>query len=241
MTGEQAESKQTYKAEVQLIEGGARKVLTCSAIEEQLIFEGDIVIVPNANLEFYGVTITGTRFRWTDGVVVYDISDQLANPDRVRNAMKHWEDHTVIKFRKRTTERDYVIFRPGRGCSSSVGKQGGVQFVTLANECSTGNTIHEIGHTVGLWHEQSREDRDQMIEIHWENISPLAKHNFDQRITDGDDRGDYDFGSIMHYPPNAFSLDGTRTISSKVPGVQFGQRDGLSAGDIAAVAAMYAK
>ena len=63
------------------------------------------------------------------------------------------------------------------------------------------------------------------------------EHNFNQHITDGDDVGAYDFGSIMHYPRNAFSVNGTDTITPLAalpPGVVIGQRTGLSAGDIAA-------
>ena len=58
---------------------------------------------------------------------------------------------------------------------------------------------------------------------------------FNQHITDGDDLGAYDYGSIMHYPRNAFSANGQDTITPADPNAQIGQRTGLSAGDIAAV------
>ena len=64
------------------------------------------------------------------------------------------------------------------------------------------------------------------------------EHNFDQHITDGDDLGSYDYGSIMHYPSNAFSSNGQPTIVA-TGGQTMGQRNGLSEGDVSTVASMY--
>ncbi|MET8012891.1 M12 family metallopeptidase [Streptomyces sp. NPDC005271] len=137
---------------------------------------------------------------------------------------------------------DFVRFVPGDGCSSSVGRQGGMQSITLGPDCTAGKAIHEVGHTVGLWHEQSREDSDQFVTIVFTNIDPELQHNFVQHISDGDDLGAYDYASIMHYSPNAFSINGEATIVARqtLPaGVVMGQREALSQGDIDAVHALY--
>ena len=63
-------------------------------------------------------------------------------------------------------------------------------------------------------------------------------YNFDQHITDGDDVGPYDFGSIMHYPTWAFSRNNQPTIET-LNGEAIGQRTGLSDGDVQAVNFMY--
>jgi biotin-(acetyl-CoA carboxylase) ligase len=120
-----------------------------------------------------------------------------------------------------------------------VGRRGGKQVISLGTGCNVGSTIHEIGHALGLWHEQSRSDRDQYIEIVWENIKPNRESNFEKHLQDGKDWGIYDYDSIMHYTANSFGVNGAVTIRVKETGQLIGQRNGLSQGDINAVYFMY--
>ena len=66
-------------------------------------------------------------------------------------------------------------------CSSAVGRVGGGQTVSLDDGCIYTDIVqHELMHSVGFWHEQSRYDRDDYVIIHWDNIQPGKEHNFDK-------------------------------------------------------------
>jgi len=247
------------------------------------VFEGDIILArtpeeieklsakPTIHRLEQAVVITGDDFRWPRGEIPYIIQPTLPNQQRVFDAIRHFEERTPIRFVMRTDSnapyfKNYVSFvrstdsngKHVKGiCASPVGMRGGQQLITLSDDCVPASvTIHEIGHTLGLWHEQSREDRDNFVGIIWDNIvsgpteDDNMTHNFDQHITDGDDVGPYDYCSIMHYGKWAFSIDENTRDKPTIEVLQtnlpcgdsdsIGEMNELSSGDIAAIIEMYA-
>lgn len=167
-------------------------------------------------------------------------------------AINWWEKTTCIKFIPRTSQHDYIYIQStDYGCySDTVGHSGRKQVLNIQEiGCSrTGTIAHEFGHNLGLWHEQSRYDRDEYIKVHIENIKKADINNFD-KLTKKDLNVQglpYDYDSIMHYKANSFSKNGKDTIEiienklykdQGAPAI--GQRDHLSKGDIAVINKLY--
>ena len=180
---------------------------------------------------------------WPNGVIPYDIDSRLPDQGRINNAMKHWHDLTDITFVIRSNESDYVHFLDvGRIWSQCIGRRGGRQVVSLTTQCTEGQVIHEIGHVVGLYHEHCRGDRDSFVYYDEQNVIPQQRGEFNQMAIRGEDIGNYDYCSIMHYPKYACAIDTKKPTlkpRSRVNGCIMGQRNGLSSNDIQKVKLAY--
>lgn len=194
---------------------------------------------------------TSPNNRWPGGVVPYAIDSGIEDGSRdvFLEALGELHSQSNVLWVERTDEKNYVFVTsdPDRGCSAVLGfTDSGAQSLNLASGCQhKGIALHEIGHSLGLFHEQSRADRDDHISISWANIKDGKAHNFAsyEKSGAGEDVGPYDFDSIMHYRPTAFAIvtksGQTTSITAKDGRTDFGQREGYSKGDVGGLARLY--
>lgn len=214
------------------------------------VYEGDILISTSENYGYLKIdtplisikSISTFGNLWPNGTIYYVIDPALTSTQKsdITTAINYWTNKTGLLFIKRNTEPNWVYFIPSQSGPSSdaVGMKGGKQIVNISPKTSLGNIIHEIGHVVGLWHEQSRKDRDSYIIINYNNIKPGKESQFASH--DGFINTSYDYNSIMHYSKNAFALDPSKpTITAKNQAPYMGQRDSLSILDIKGIKKLY--
>ncbi len=130
-----------------------------------------------------------------------------------------------ISFRpKIASDPTYLSIFNSNGCWSYVGKVfTGAQPLSLQNNAAgsclgKGTTVHELLHAAGLYHEQSRQDRDSYVTVNYQNMASSSYSQFDKQSGNYYSTN-YDYYSIMHYAANDFSVNGQPTIVPKDPSV----------------------
>ncbi|CAH1772988.1 unnamed protein product [Owenia fusiformis] len=220
-------------------------------------FESDIILSPDqASVLMDDLTsisrkkrkLTADTRKWWHLPIpfAFDGRHDEHEKQEIRLAIDHWESQTCIKFVEynynlRSTKdfpRKILLFTKESGCWSYVGFMNqNMQRISIGPGCmGTGTIAHEIGHSIGFWHEQSRPDREDYITIHYDNIKDGKAYNFQRRtwkeITDLE--VPYDIGSDLHYGSKYFSSNERYTIETKDPLMQnvLGQRQELSFYDV---------
>lgn len=160
--------------------------------------------------------IYDAKHLWPSAKIPFFFADNVDSNFRenILKAMEHFHNNTCIRFIHLTEdqmndERNYsnrIKFIKNKStCDSQVGMQGATQTINLSDRCAgLDSLIHEMGHAIGLWHEQARTDRDAHILIKWNHMKPTFKSNFEKR-KEMQWLGPYDFSSIMHYDNKMFS------------------------------------
>ncbi|XP_044055227.1 meprin A subunit beta-like [Siniperca chuatsi] len=191
-------------------------------------------------------SIIGDKYRWPTTIPYY-LEDSLDMNAKgvILKAFDQYRLKTCIDFSPWKGEENYISVFKGSGCYSSVGNQHvGKQQLSIGKNCDRLGTVeHEFLHALGFWHEQSRADRDDYVDIMWDRIEPGKEHNFktyDDAVSSALGLP-YDYGSVMHYSKTSFNIGSEPSIVTKIPHFMdvIGQRMGFSASDLTKLNHLY--
>jgi hypothetical protein len=192
---------------------------------------------------------------WPGGIVYYQItngSSAVTSAIGISNA----DFSGVVTWMSGTGSGTYVNIdldssdTSGSCDVNSIGYPGAGKVVTMggSGSCSIATILHEMGHIIGLYHEQTRTDRDSYITMNYDNVikgswtSDFAFNTQNQQLLTP-----YDYASVMQYPSFTLSRNGGPVIETIPAGIPLQGTEGVpgtgnqdySAGDREAILRLY--
>ena len=226
------------------------RLVTYELVGDRMLFEGDILldhVTEPSVVQPPGFGIGYDQYLWPQVGSVYQIPYIITSGSaNLTTAITKFNSTFTgqIQLVAHTSETDYVNFNLDTSnqsgvCESSVGRVGGQQQVDGSIACAVATLLHEMGHVVGLYHEQSRPDRATYVNVLYANVIKASRSNFDQIYDNAQVVGSYNYASVMHYIPFAFSRNGGPTIESIPPGIGLSNTVGYNTGDVDTVRRIY--
>ena len=174
----------------------------------------------------------GPWFSDAEKAIIYDAILELNNSTNL-NIVSSWDTgQKRIAFKKRNGIEAQGNSRVGRNrvLRHRIRLRSGFDKVTV---------MHELLHAAGMWHEQSRRDRDRFVQINYQNMDSENWSQFDIHDLDAEIITPYDVNSIMHYHGLAWNNNGLPTIIDLSTGAPIIQASALSRYDIDGINTVY--
>lgn len=219
------------------------------------IYQGDIILdhvqpMPEAGHIGESLGVAYAQYLWpqVDGIVQipYTIDPSSGNQTNLNTAISQFNStfSGLIQLVTYTNQTDYVNFDFDANDTSGVceayeGRVGGEQTVGGSGTCTVATILHEMGHVLGVWHEQSRPDRNTYVNVNYGAVIKASRSNFDQFLDNDQELTLFDYASVMEYPPYSFSRNGEPCIESIPAGIPLSNPNGYSAADIDGIERLY--
>jgi Astacin (Peptidase family M12A) len=218
------------------------------------LFDGDVILeredflLPGESPKSFRSVYGGNNWAYKTVRWQFDVDVDADLKNKWYAAVEIWKKDAGFKFTELTgtpTGNYILVLQNSNGSASSsfIGRKGGKQTISIDPLVyATGSVVHEIGHAIGLLHEQKRPDRDSYITVNYSNIISTWTSQYD-KCTSCTANGTFDFNSIMLYASSASSKvakDPNIPLMTKLDGSTWtAQRNNLSLGDLAGIKAKY--
>ncbi len=218
---------------------GATQTVNVAKVGDKIVYQGEVLgdWTSGENLKTQAAIVT-TR-KWTNNTIPYVINATANTRAEVFKAVAYYDSKTNLRWVARTTQTNYVEFINSDGCWSYVGRINGKQQISLDSDgCGISRALHEMGHALGMHHEQSRPDRDKYVRVRLDLIAAADRFNWDIE-PESRGYGNYDYYSIMHY---GLDYNGQKVIEVLKPGINenlIGNGEILTVTDISGVNYLY--